>query len=93
VVSCTFIISILTMLIGNLFALRQESMKRFLAFSSIAQVGFILIGITGQSIDGSSSVIYFVLIYIFSNLGAFGVVALVSALTNKENIEDYKGFY
>jgi NADH-quinone oxidoreductase subunit N len=88
-----FIISILTMLIGNLFALRQESMKRFLAFSSIAQVGFILIGITGQSIDGSSSVIYFVLIYIFSNLGAFGVVALVSALTNKENIEDYKGFY
>ena len=44
-----FIISVLTMIIGNLFALRQQNMKRFLAFSSIAQVGFILIGITGQS--------------------------------------------
>ncbi len=44
-----FLISVLTMIIGNLFALRQQNMKRFLAFSSIAQVGFILIGITGQS--------------------------------------------
>jgi NADH-quinone oxidoreductase subunit N len=88
-----FTISVATMIIGNLFALRQQNMKRFLAFSSIAQVGFILIGISGQSIEGSSSVIYFVLIYIFSNLGAFGVIALVSALTGKENVDDYKGFY
>src|SRR6185369_347495 len=42
---------------------------------------------------GTASVIYFVLIYIFSNLGAFGVVALVSALTGKEGVDDYKGFY
>ncbi len=55
-----FLISVLTMIIGNLFALRQQNMKRFLAFSSIAQVGFILIGITGQSAEGSTSVIYFV---------------------------------
>ena len=88
-----FILSILTIVIGNLFALRQENFKRFLAFSSIAQVGFILIGITGSSQLGSTSVIYFVLIYIFSNLAAFGVVSLVSALTGKENISDYKGFY
>ena len=88
-----FIISVVTMLIGNLFAMRQENMKRFLAFSSIAQVGFILIGITGQSVNGSTSVIYFVLIYIFSNLGAFGVIALVSSLANKESVSDYKGFY
>ncbi|MFI5134040.1 MAG: NADH-quinone oxidoreductase subunit N [Chitinophagales bacterium] len=88
-----FIISVLTMIIGNLFALRQQNMKRFLAFSSIAQVGFILIGITGQSVAGSASVIYFILIYVFSNLGAFGVIALVSALTGKENVNDYKGFY
>ena len=88
-----FIISVLTMIIGNLFALRQQNMKRFLAFSSIAQVGFILIGITGQSAEGSASVIYFVLIYIFSNLAAFGVINLVSAATGKENVDDYKGFY
>ncbi len=88
-----FLISVLTMVIGNLFALRQQNMKRFLAFSSIAQVGFILVGITGQSTAGSASVVYFILIYVFSNLGAFGVIALVSALTGKENVNDYKGFY
>ena len=81
------------MIIGNLFALRQQNMKRFLAFSSIAQVGFILIGITGYSAEGSASVIFFVLIYIFSNLAAFGVINLVSAVTGRENINDYKGFY
>jgi NADH-quinone oxidoreductase subunit N len=88
-----FILSLLTIIIGNLFALRQNNFKRFLAFSSIAQVGFILIGISGSSQLGSTSVIYFVLIYVFSNLAAFGVVSLVSAITGKESISDYKGFY
>ncbi|HXB42710.1 MAG TPA: NADH-quinone oxidoreductase subunit N, partial [Puia sp.] len=88
-----FILSVLTMIIGNLFAIRQNNLKRFLAFSSIAQVGFILIGITGASQAGSASVVYFVLIYVLSNLGAFGVIGLVSALTGKEDLADYKGFY
>ena len=88
-----FLISVATMVIGNLFALRQQNMKRFLAFSSIAQIGFILVGLSSQSVAGSSSVIYFILIYIFSNLGAFGVISLVSAITGKENMDDYKGFY
>lgn len=88
-----FLLSLFTMVIGNLFALRQQNMKRFLAFSSIAQVGFILIGISGQSAEGSASVIFFVLIYIFSNLAAFGVINLVSAVTGRETLADYKGFY
>ncbi len=88
-----FLISVVTMIIGNLFALRQRNMKRFLAFSSIAQIGFILVGLSSQSVAGSSSVIYFILIYIFSNLGAFGVISLVSAISGKENMDDYKGFY
>jgi NADH-quinone oxidoreductase subunit N len=87
------LLAIATMIVGNLFALRQNNLKRLLAFSSIAQVGFILVGMTGQSVEGSTSVIYFVMIYIFSNLGAFGVITLVSALTGKENISDFKGFY
>ncbi len=87
------LLAVVTILIGNLFAIRQDNFKRFLAFSSIAQVGFILIGISGSSVAGSASLIYFILIYVFSNLAAFGVVSLVSALTGKENISDYKGFY
>jgi NADH-quinone oxidoreductase subunit N len=88
-----FILSVLTILIGNLFAIRQNNMKRFLAFSSIAQVGFVLLGLSGVSKIGMASVIYFLLIYLFSNLAAFGVVALVSATTGKENVDDFKGFY
>lgn len=88
-----FVISIATMVIGNLFAIRQQNIKRFLAFSSIAQVGFILIGISGRSDAATASAVYFVLVYIFSNLAAFGIIALVSDVTGKENIDDYKGFY
>ncbi|WP_242696445.1 NADH-quinone oxidoreductase subunit N [Longitalea luteola] len=88
-----FLLSVVTILIGNLFAIRQNNIKRFLAFSSIAQIGFILVGITGSSQVSSASVVYFVLIYVFSNLAAFGVVALVSAVTGREQVSDYKGFY
>ena len=87
------ILSIATMIIGNLFALRQQNIKRFLAFSSIAQVGFILVGISSNSIEGTTAVVYFILIYLFSNLAAFGVATAISSQTNKENIDDYKGFY
>jgi NADH-quinone oxidoreductase subunit N len=87
------LLSIATMIIGNLFALRQQNIKRFLAFSSIAQVGFILFGISGNSPEGLTSVVYFVLIYTVSNLAAFGVAAAISTQTGKERIEDYKGFY
>jgi NADH-quinone oxidoreductase subunit N len=88
-----FIIAVATMITGNLFALRQDNLKRFLAFSSIAQVGFMLVGISGQSREGAAALIFFVLIYIFSNLAAFGVITLVSSATGRERISDYRGFY
>ncbi len=87
------ILAIITMIIGNLFALRQQNIKRFLAFSSIAQVGFILVGMTANSTDGITSVVYFILIYLFSNLAAFGVASVISERSGKENIDDYKGLY
>lgn len=88
-----YIIAVATMFIGNLFALRQQNMKRFLAFSSIAQAGFILLGlITGTQL-GTATVVYFVLVYIFSNLAAFGVVQAISLQTAKENRDDYNGLY
>jgi NADH-quinone oxidoreductase subunit N len=87
------ILAITTMVIGNLFALRQQNIKRFLAFSSIAQVGFILVGISSNNGAGLSSVVYFILIYVFSNLAAFGVASVITEQTGKENIDDYKGLY
>ena len=87
------LLSIITMIVGNLFALRQQNIKRFLAFSSIAQVGFILVGLSSNSIQGVSSVVYFILIYVFSNLAAFAVAGVIAQQTDKENIDDYKGLY
>jgi len=88
-----YVIALATMFIGNLFALRQQNMKRFLAFSSIAQAGFILLGlITGTQL-GTATIVYFVMIYIFSNLAAFGVVQAISLKTGKENMSDYEGLY
>jgi NADH-quinone oxidoreductase subunit N len=88
-----YTLAVSTMTIGNLFALRQNNMKRFLAFSSIAQAGFILLGIMGAQQMGMASVIYFVLIYVFTNLAAFGVVMTISNSTGKEDMSDYKGLY
>ncbi len=88
-----YVIAIATMTIGNLFALRQKNMKRFLAYSSIAQAGFILLGLIAGTQLGAATVVYFVLIYIFSNLAAFGVVQAISLKTGKENIDDYNGLY
>nr|WP_315150606.1 NADH-quinone oxidoreductase subunit N [uncultured Flavobacterium sp.] len=88
-----YIIALATMFIGNLFALRQQNMKRFLAFSSIAQAGFILLGlITGTQL-GTATIVYFILVYVFTNLAAFGVVQAIALQTGKENRDDYNGLY
>jgi NADH-quinone oxidoreductase subunit N len=88
-----YVTAILTMTIGNLFAIRQQNLKRFLAFSSISQAGYILLGFIGGNQLGMASVIYYVLVYIFSNLGAFGVAVAISNATGKENLDDYNGLY
>ena len=88
-----YIVAIATMFMGNLFALRQQNMKRFLAFSSIAQAGFILLGILSNDQLGISAVVYFISIYVFTNLAAFGVVQSISSKTGKENMDDYNGLY
>ena len=88
-----YVTAILTMTIGNLFAIRQQNLKRFLAFSSISQAGYILLGFIGGNQLGMASVIYYIMVYIFSNLGAFGVVTAISNATGKENLDDYNGLY
>ena len=88
-----FVTAVLTMTVANLFAIRQQNLKRFLAFSSISQAGYILLGLIGGNPLGMTSVIYYILVYVFSNLGAFGVVAAISNASGKENIDDYNGLY
>jgi len=87
------ILAILSMTVGNLFAMRQQNIKRLLAFSSISQVGFVLVGIAGASATGTSAAIYFVLIYMMSNIAAFGVIGAISDTTGKETLSAYKGLY
>ncbi len=88
-----YTIAILTMTLANLFALRQNNMKRFLAFSSIAQAGFILLGVLGAGELGMTSIVYFVLVYVFTNLGAFGVVSSIYENSGIETIQGYNGLY
>lgn len=83
----------LTIFIGNMFALRQSSIKRFLAFSSITQVGFILLALMMPSEQSVISIIYFVIIYLFSSLGIFGVASWLESTGAKTNLSVFKGFY
>jgi NADH-quinone oxidoreductase subunit N len=87
------ILALASILIANFFAIQQLNLKRLLAFSSIAQVGFLLIGLASHTQEGATSVIYFLLIYLFSNLAAFGVVSVLSAQYGKEDISDLSGLY
>ncbi len=84
---------ITTITIGNLFALRQDNIKRFLAFSSITQVGFLLLGFMGNNELGLTTVVYFMLIYVFTNLTAFGVVEAIYNASGVETISGYRGLY
>ena len=88
-----YLLSIVTMVVGNLFALRQKNMKRFLAFSSITQAGFMMLGFMSNDQVGMSTVVYFMLIYGLSNLAVFGVLSIVINQTGKETIDDLNGFY
>jgi NADH-quinone oxidoreductase subunit N len=81
----------LTMTFGNLAALHQTNMKRFLAFSSIAQAGYLMIGLTHSGDTGRTAVVYYLLVYLFSNMAAFGVVTMVAAGTGKEDLREYAG--
>ncbi|MCH5221648.1 MAG: NADH-quinone oxidoreductase subunit N [Muribaculaceae bacterium] len=84
---------ILTITVGNLFAIRQRNMKRFLAFSSISQAGYIMLGVIAYNTMGMAALMYYILVYIFSNLAAFGVISAIENATGKVSMDDYKGLY
>ncbi len=84
-------LSILTMTLGNLTALSQNNIKRFLAYSSIAQAGYILMGLAVFSDLGRQGVLVYLLAYLFTNLGAFAVVTLIGEQTGSEDLAAYAG--
>lgn len=84
---------VITITIGNLFAIRQKNLKRFLAFSSISQAGYIMLGVYASSQTGMSSTIYYILIYMFTNLAAFGIISAIENKTGKVGMDDYNGLY
>nr|YP_009488308.1 NADH-plastoquinone oxidoreductase subunit 2 [Papaver orientale]YP_009488323.1 NADH-plastoquinone oxidoreductase subunit 2 [Papaver orientale]AWD30711.1 NADH-plastoquinone oxidoreductase subunit 2 [Papaver orientale]AWD30726.1 NADH-plastoquinone oxidoreductase subunit 2 [Papaver orientale] len=87
-------LAILSMILGNLIAITQTSMKRMLAYSSIGQIGYVIIGIiVGDSNDGYASMITYMLFYISMNLGTFACIVSFGLRTGTDNIRDYAGLY
>jgi NADH-quinone oxidoreductase subunit N len=86
-------LSVATIVVGNLFAIRQKNMKRFFAFSSISQAGYIMLGIMSGTEQGITATVYYVLVYLFSNLAAFGVIASLENQSGRTDIAAYNGLY
>ena len=82
--------AVLTMILGNFMAIYQTNMKRLIAYSSIAQAGYALIGLVTLTPDGSGATMFYLLMYLFSNMAAFAVIILVS---NKNGSDEMKDFY
>jgi NADH-quinone oxidoreductase subunit N len=83
--------SILSMTYGNIVAIAQKNIKRLLAYSGIAQIGNILIGLAAGTKMGSDAILFYLLTYLFANLGAFAIVIAVGNLIRSDEIEDYNG--
>ena len=84
-------VSMITMTLGNLCALNQRNLKRMLAYSGIAHAGYMLMGLAVLTNDGLSAILFYVVVYLIMNLGAFLVVAMVANVTGDEEIESYRG--
>jgi NAD(P)H-quinone oxidoreductase subunit 2 len=86
-------LALLSMVLGNVVALAQTSMKRLLAYSSIGQAGFVMIGLIIGTDAGYSSMIFYLLVYLFMNLGGFACVILFTLRTGTDEINEYSGLY
>ena len=86
-----WIVSIITMTVGNLCALNQQNVKRLLAYSGIAHAGYLLMGLVVLNNDGLIAILFYIVVYLVMNLGAFLVVMIVSNATGREDIEGYRG--
>ena len=79
--------------VANLFAIRQNNLKRFMAFSAISQAGYLVLAIMDGTAQGMTALVFYLLVYMVSNLGAFTVMTTVEENTGKIQISDYDGLY
>ncbi|MDX1978550.1 MAG: NAD(P)H-quinone oxidoreductase subunit N [Pseudanabaenaceae cyanobacterium bins.68] len=87
------ILTILSMVLGNVVAIAQTSMKRMLAYSSIGQAGFVMLGMLLNTEAGYASMVFYLLVYLFMNMGAFACVVLFALRTGTDEISEYSGLY
>jgi len=80
-----------TVTLGNLAAYTQTNLKRLLAYSTIAHAGFMMMGLATLTRDGAGAVLFYLIAYLFMNLGAFAVVAFLRNLTGSEDLADFRG--
>lgn len=88
-----YAVIILTITVGNLFAMRQKNMKRFMAFSSVSQAGYVMLGAMAADELGLASMMFYIFVYVVSNLGAFAVISSIENRTGMVNMEDYNGLH
>lgn len=88
-----YVLTILSITIANLFAIKQKDIKRFLAYSSISQAGYVILGVVAATPYGQTGVLYYLLVYMFANLAAFGIAALVEHHGGGTRISAYDGLY
>ena len=86
-------VTIASITLANLLALRQQNLLRLMAFSSISQAGYIMLGVISGTAQGMTALVYYVLIYLFANLGVFTVLTIVFLRSQKISLEDYNGLY
>jgi NADH-quinone oxidoreductase subunit N len=84
-------VSMITMTVGNLSALNQKNLKRMLAYSGIAHAGYMLMGLAVLTNDGLQAILFYVVVYLIMNLGAFLVVVMIANATGNEDIDSYRG--
>ena len=86
------VMAVLSLAIGNLVAIAQTNLKRMLAYSTISHMGFLLLGILSGDLNGYGSGMFYVLVYVAMNIGAFGMIMVLSrAEFEAENLEDFRG--
>ena len=87
------VVIVLTITIGNLFAIRQSELKRFMAFSSISQAGYIMLAVMGDPTMGATALTYYVLVYVVANMAVFTVINVVEQNGGNSQMSCYNGFY